>query len=143
MPTPQTALYLAPDLAINLKWSAGVATFTQERQHRIQVAEVSGAQAKEHMMESASMVLGAVEQLSERTAQILTDLYRFRGQLPVPTDKILVGPLELRVEGRQFEVGHSGGIEQVAVAYCLNIVRYRYETTQTVPFSVVDFLVTV
>jgi hypothetical protein len=122
MPTPQAAFYLAPDLAIHLNWSAHTASFTQEWRHRLQVAEVSGAQAEEHVIEATSMVLSTVEQLDERTAQVLTDLYRLSGQLPAPTDKILVGPLELRVEGRQFEVGRSGGIEQVAVTYCLDIV---------------------
>ena len=94
-------------------------------------------------MEAASMVLSTVEQLDERTTQVLTDLYRLSGQLLAPTDKILFGPLELRVEGRRFEVGNSGGIEQAAVAYCLNIVRCCYETVQLAPFSVIDFLVTV
>ncbi|MGI4759823.1 MAG: hypothetical protein ACRYF0_03890 [Janthinobacterium lividum] len=127
MPTTQAAFYLAPDLAIHLIWSAHIASFTQEWRHRLQVAEVSCTQAEEHMIEAASMVLSTVEQLDERTAQVLTDLYRLSGQLPAPTDKLLVGPLELRVEERQFATSRQGGSEQVAVTYYLKIERYRYE----------------
>jgi len=131
MPTPQTAFYLAPDLAIHLKWSAGVATFAQEWQRRLQAAEVSGAQTGEHLVEAASLVLSTVEHLDEYTARALADIHRFSGQLPAPMDKLLVGPLELRVEERQFAVGRQGGSEQVTVNYCFDIVRYRYEAMET------------
>lgn len=143
MPTPQAAFYLAPALAIHLNWSASTATFTQEWLHRLQVAEVSSVQAEEYVAEAASIVLSAVEHLDEYTAQVLTDLYNLSGLLPAPKDKLLVGPLELRVEERQFAVSSHGGSEHVAITYYLKIERYRYEAVQPTSFSVTNFSVTV
>lgn len=139
MPTPQASFYLAPDLAIHLNWSAHTAAFTQEWRHRLQVAEVSGTQAEEHVIEAASMVLATVEHLDDLTTQVLTDLYHLSGQLPAPKDKLLIGPLELRVEKRQFVVSHQEGIEQVAITYCIDIVRYRYEAAQLVSLPAISF----
>jgi hypothetical protein len=95
------------------------------------------------MVEAASMVLATVEYLDEYATQVLTDLYRLSGQLPAPTDKFLVGPLELRVEERQFAVSRQEGGEQVAVTYCLDIIRYRYEAVQPTSFFVTDFFATI
>jgi hypothetical protein len=130
MQIPQSSFHLALDLAIHLNWSAHTAIFTQEWQRRLQTTEVSGAQVEEHVVEAASIVLSTIEHLDDYTAHVLTDLYRLIGQLPAPTDKFLVGPLELRVEERQFAVSRQGGSEQVVVTYCLKIERYRYEVRQ-------------
>ncbi len=86
------------------------------------------------------MVLSTIEQLDDRTAQVLTDLYRLSGQVPAPMDKFLVGPLELRVEERQFAVSHQGSNEQVVITYCLDIVRYRYEAMRSTS-AITDFSV--
>lgn len=118
-----------PDLAVRLSWAAPTTAFVQDWQHRLQTAEVSGVQAGEHIVEAALMVLGTIEQLDSCTAQVLTDLYRLSGQLPALGDRLLVGPLELRVEERQFSVNRPGGIEQVQVRYCLCVEKYRYAST--------------
>lgn len=75
------------------------------------------------------MVLGTIEQLNSCTAQVLANLYRLSRQLPALGDRLLVGPLELRVEGRQFLVSHPGGVEQVQARYSLCVERYRYAST--------------
>lgn len=92
------------------------------------------------MVEAASMVLSTIEQLDDYTAQALTDLYRLSGQLPAPTDKFLIGPLELRVEERQFAVSRQGGSEQVEITYYFDIMRYRYETAQPMSLSAASLL---
>lgn len=130
MPPAIFSFQLTLDTTISLHWSARTATFAQEWQHRLQTTEVSGVQAEEHVIEAASMVLSAVEQLDDHTAQVLTALYRLNGQLPAPTDKLLVGLLELRVDERQFEVSSQGDNEQVVITYRLDIVRYRYGSQQ-------------
>jgi hypothetical protein len=137
-----TTFKLAPDLTIYLNWSASTAAFVQEWQHRLQLAEAQGGQVEEHLAEAASMVLSTVEQLHNYSAQVLADLYRVSGQLPALGDKLLIGPLELRIEERQFEVSHSGGIEQVAITYCFSIERYRYEAAQHVPLAAAGFSLT-
>jgi len=126
----KTRYQLALNLELLLHWAAGTPAFVKEWQLRFQAAEQAATQVEEHIAEAASVVLGTIEQLDDRTAQVLTDLYRLSGQLPAPMDKFLVGPLELRVEERQFAVGRRGGAEQVAITYHLNIVQYRYEVAQ-------------
>ena len=126
----KTRYQLALNLELLLHWAAGTPAFVKEWQLRFQAAEQAATQVLEHIAEAASVVLGTIEQLDDRTVQVLTDLYRLSGQLPAPMDNFLVGPLELRVEGRQFAVGRRGGAEQMAVTYHLKIERYRYETRQ-------------
>jgi hypothetical protein len=126
----KTPYQLAPNLELFLHWAAGTPSFAKEWQLRFQAAEQAAKQVEEHIADAASVVLGTIERLDDRTAQVLTDLYCLSGQLPALMDKFLVGPLELRVEERQFAVGRRGGAEQVAVTYHLKIERYRYETRQ-------------
>ena len=126
----KTRYQLAPNLELFLHWAAGTPAFAKEWQLCFQAAEQAATQVEEHIAEAVSVVLGTIEQLDDRTAQVLTDLYRLSGQLPAPIDKFLVGPLELRVEERQFAVGRRGGAEQVTVTYHLKIERYRYKTRQ-------------
>jgi hypothetical protein len=133
---------LAPDLTINLNWSARTAAFVQEWQHRFQIAQVPNTQVEEHLIEAASMVLSTIEQLEAFSAQVLADLYCVSGQLPALGDKLLIGPLELRIEERQFEVSHARGIEQVAITYCFGIERYRYQAAQQVPLAAADLALT-
>lgn len=84
------------------------------------------------------MVLSTIEHLDDYTAQVLTDLYRLSGQLPALGDRLLVGVLVLRVEERQFAVNRQADTEQVAVTYCIDIVRYRYEAAQLVSLSAIN-----
>ena len=139
MLSQQAVFPLTPNLTLTLGWAARTPAFVQEWQNRLQAAEQVSDQIGEHVVEATSMVLSTVEHLDERTAQVLTDLYRLSGQLPAPTDKLLVGPLELRVEERQFVVSHQKGIKQVAITYCIDIVRYRYEAAQLVSLSAIRF----
>lgn len=128
----------ASAITVHLNWSTKTAAFVQEWQQRSHSLELPDAPSGDHLAEATSVVLGAVEQLDDHIAQALTDLYRVSGQLPTRGDKLLVGPLELRVEERQFEVTRLGGQEQVAVTYCLDIERYRYETLYPAPSLVSD-----
>lgn len=82
------------------------------------------------MVEAAPMVLNTIEHLDDYTTQVLNGLYRLSGQLPAPTDKLLVGPLELRVDERQFAMSYQGSNKQLDITYYFDIVRYRYETAQ-------------
>lgn len=85
------------------------------------------------------MVLNTVEHLDDYTTQVLNDLYRLSGQLPAPTDKLIVGPLELRVDERQFAMNYQGDTEQVDITYYFDTVRYRYETAQPMSLSAISF----
>jgi hypothetical protein len=114
---------LGPYLAVYLNWAAHTNAFVKELQRRLQTAEVAGTQAKEHMVEAASMVLGTIEQFDNCTAHVLTDLYRFSGQLPALGDRLLVGLLVLRVDERQFLANYPSGVEQVQVRYSLCVER--------------------
>jgi len=78
------------------------------------------------------MVLSTIEHLDDYTDQVLTDLYRLSGQLPAPGDRLIVGPLVLRVEERQFSVSYSGGVEQGEVHYSLCVEKYRYASTPAI-----------
>lgn len=113
-------------LVVHLSWAAHTTAFVQDWQRCLQATEVAGVQYEEHMVEAASMVMGTAEQLDSRTAQFLTDLYQLSGQLPALSDRLLVGPLELRVGERQFLTSHLGGVEQAQVHYSLCVERYRY-----------------
>lgn len=83
--------------------------------------------------------MSAVEQLDDNTMRILRHIYELSGQLPATTEKLFVGPLELRVEERQFAVSHQEGVKQLAITYHFDIVRYRYESPHAVPSSTADF----
>lgn len=120
----------APGLTVQLRWSAHTTVFVQQWQHRLRTAKVPPEQLGEHIAEAAMQVLHTVEHLNDYTAQVLASLYHAGRQLPAPGDRLLVEPLVLRVEERQLATSHPGGNEQVDVAYCFAIERYRYEEQQ-------------
>ena len=130
MTVPNAFLTPVPGLTVQLRWSAQTAVFVQQWQHRLHTAEEPTEQLGEHIAEAAGQVLHAVEHLNDYTAKVLASLYRAGRQLPAPGDRLLVEPLVLRVEERQLATSHPGGNEQVDVAYCLTIERYRYEEQQ-------------
>lgn len=137
---PPPAFYLLTlNTNVHIHWSARAAVFVHEWQCRLQTATVSGLQAGDHALEAASLVMSAVEQLDDNTMRILRHIYELSGQLPATTEKLFVGPLELRVEERQFAVSHQEGVKQLAITYHFDIVRYRYESPHAVPSSTADF----
>jgi hypothetical protein len=136
---PPPAFYLLTlNTNVHIHWSARAAVFVHEWQRRLQTATVSGPQAGDHVLEAASLVMSAVEQLDDHTAQVLRDIYRLSGQLPAVTERFFVGLLELRVEERHFVMSRQEGVEHLAITYYFDIVRYRYETIHALSFATAD-----
>jgi len=128
----QDSAFIAPNLALTVRWSPRVVDFVAEWESL--QARAHSTPPHEHWGHAASAALSGVEQGLWMAHEALAVIHRLTHQLPEHGDLLLLGPLEVRVDQRHFLPRQAGGVSHAEVVYYLGVEKYRFQTEE-VPFA--------